>query len=135
MGRLGVIAVAVGASLLAAWSAAVVVFFLPLRLGPVPVPVSVLVAAGVLFLVPRGCYALTSSLVASAAPVVVWAAVTLGLVFYRNPLYRQLPLGVWDWRLLLLLGVAGLTATVALSSLRSPVRRDRGSDAKAGKGY
>ena len=135
MGRLGTIALAAGASLVAAWSAVVVVFFLPLRIGTVPAPVSVLVAVGMLFLLPRGCYALTRSMVAAVAPVLTWAVVTLGLVFYRNPLYPQLPLEVWDWRLLLLLGAAGLTATVALSSLRAPLRSDRGSDPKAGKGY
>ncbi len=71
------------AVLLAFWLATVEVFWLPLRLGVVPVPVSVLAAAVGNLLLPRGAHLLSGSRVVGVLPVGVWGAVAIGATVRR----------------------------------------------------
>jgi len=67
----------------AAWLALVEVFWLPLRVGPVPVPVSVLAAvAGNLLLVPLA-HRLSGSRAVAVLPGVVWLVVALAATVRR----------------------------------------------------
>lgn len=69
---------AVLAVLLAAWLAAVEVFWLPLRVGPVPVPLSLVAAVLGNLLLPAWVHRRSGSRVAGALPVVVWVVVAVG---------------------------------------------------------
>ena len=78
--RLGWAVVAVAA---AAWLALVEAFWLPLRAGAVPVPLSVLAAvAGNLLLVPLA-HRLSGSRAVAVLPGVVWLVVALGATVRR----------------------------------------------------
>ncbi|WP_188939695.1 hypothetical protein [Nakamurella endophytica] len=103
-------------TVLAALVAAVVVAFLPLRAGAVPLPISVILAAATVVVLPRWCLALTGSLLMAAAPVVAWFAVTAWTALQRNPLYPQVTLAVGDWRLVLLMLLGGAGGAAAVTS-------------------
>ena len=122
-------------TLLTAWTAVLGIAFLPLYLGPVPLPVSALLGVGAMILAPRACYGLTGSMVAAAAPVVSWFGVTVWLVLSRNALIN-LPITVYEgqWRVMLLLGLGSLAAaaTVGLiwgDQLRSRIASEQRSTA------
>lgn len=108
-----------GLCLLAAWTAVVAVFFLPLHIGSVPVPVSVLLPVAVLAWAPRAAHRLTGRLAAAAAVVAAWFAVSVLLVLIRNDLYLRYPVTViqGQWRVMLLLGLGALTAAATLGLL------------------
>jgi len=74
---------AVAAVAAAAWLALVEAFWLPLRAGAVPIPLSVLAAvAGNLLLVPLA-HRLSGSRAVAVLPGVVWLAVALGATVRR----------------------------------------------------
>lgn len=125
--------------------AALAVFFLPLHLGPVPVPISVLLGAAAVLIGPRACYRLTGSLASAAAPAVAWLIVSVWLVLARSDLYPLVPLTVSNgqWRVFLLLGLGSVSAAATLGLLWAEgVRRqvadrsaaDAGPAAAAGPG-
>jgi hypothetical protein len=113
----------VAAVLLAAWFAVLEAFWLPLRIGGVPVPLSIPVAVAVNLLLVTGTHRLTGSRVAAVLPAVVWLVVVL-------PASQQRPEGdvvlIGDWRGLafLMLGVlaAALAVGRVLGTPRSPAR-------------
>ncbi|SCX38161.1 hypothetical protein SAMN03159343_0320 [Klenkia marina] len=66
------------AVLVAAWLAVVEVLWLPLRIGPVPVPVSVLAAAVGNLLLVTWAHRLSGSRVVGVLPALVWVVVAVG---------------------------------------------------------
>jgi hypothetical protein len=108
----------VGLTLLTAWTAVLAVFFLPLHAGPVPLPVSILLAVAVLVAAPRWSYRLTGRLLAAFLPAAAWFVVTVVLTQLRNDLY-PLPVTVvtGQWRVVLLLGAGSITAAAVLALL------------------
>lgn len=68
---------------LAAWLAAVEVFWLPLRVGSVPVPVSLLAAVVGNLLLPAWVHRRSGSRLVGLLPVLVWAAVAVGAAVRR----------------------------------------------------
>ena len=91
------------------------VFFLPLNIGVVPVPISALIVAAVVFAAVRLCYSLTGSVLAAAAPAAAWLIVSVVLGTTRTFGY---PLVISDWRALTLFGLGALAATVAVGTCR-----------------
>ena len=67
----------------AAWLAVVEVFWTPLRIGPVPLPLSVAAAIGGNLLLVTGAYRLTGSRVVALLPAVVWLVVAAGAAIRR----------------------------------------------------
>jgi hypothetical protein len=67
----------------AAWLAVVEVFWTPLRIGPVPVPLSVVAAIGGNVLLVTGAYRLSGSRVVAVLPAVVWLVVAAGAAIRR----------------------------------------------------
>src|SRR6478752_1275190 len=102
-------------TLLTAFTAVVAIAFLPVYVGSVPLPVSVLLGVAAMILAPRACYGLTGSLLAATAPVASWFAVSVWLVLARNPLIN-LPVSVYlaQWRVMLLLGLGSLAAAATV---------------------
>jgi hypothetical protein len=126
-------------TVLTGWTAIVAIAFLPVYLGPVPLPVSSLLGVGAMILAPRACYGLTGSMLAAVAPVVSWFGVSVWLVLSRNALIN-LPVTVYQgqWRVMVLLGLGSLAAaaTVGLiwgDRLRDRIAAERGS-ARSGRG-
>ena len=114
----------------AAWDALLTVgitvlglFFLPLRWGTVPFPVSALVVAAALVVLPRAGHRLTGSIVVASVPAVVWFVVTVVLTVYRNALWPALPVVILDWRVLLFLGLGALATALTLGALANAPRR------------
>jgi hypothetical protein len=68
---------------LAAWLALVEVFWVPLRIGPVPLPVSVLAAILGNLLLVAGAYRLSRSRVVAVLPAVVWLVVAVAASIRR----------------------------------------------------
>lgn len=99
------------------------VFFLPLRWGAVPFPVSALVVAAALVVLPRAGHRLTGSIAVASLPAVIWFVITLLLTLYRNALWPALPVVILDWRILLFLGLGGLATALTLGALANPPRR------------
>ena len=87
----------------------VAVFFLPLHVGTVPLPVSALLGAAVVFVAIRLSYRLTGSMLAALAPAVGWLVTAVYLSFSRTLGY---PLVIGDWRSTMLLGVGALAAAM-----------------------
>lgn len=87
------------------------VFFLPQYVGVVPVPISVVPAALVVFAAIRLSYRLTGSMLAAFAPAVAWLVAAVYLSFSRTFGYA---LVIGDWRATLLLGVGALAAAVGV---------------------
>ncbi|MET0866146.1 MAG: hypothetical protein ABWZ98_17575 [Nakamurella sp.] len=113
--------------LLAGWVAVVGFAFLPWYIGPVPVPVSVLLGVGAMILAPRACYALTHSLVAAALPVLTWFGVSVWITLSRNALMPTVSLTVINgqWRVMLLLGFGALAAAATIGLIWGDRLRDR----------
>ena len=90
--------------------------FLPLYVGSVPLPISVLLGIAAMIVAPRVCYRLTGSLAAAVAPVLVWFAVSVWFVLKYNRLLPMLPLTVvqGQWRVMLLLGLGSLAAAATI---------------------
>ena len=72
-------------TVLTAVAAVYAVFFLPLHIGVVPVPISALIVAAVVFAAVRLCYSLTGSVLAAAAPAAAWLIVSVVLGTTRHP--------------------------------------------------
>lgn len=103
------------------------VAFLPLHVGNVPMPVSVLLGVAAMWWGPRVCYGLTRSMVAALLPVALWFVVSVWLTLARNPLMPALPITVYQaqWRVMLLLGLGALTAAASVTLLWGDTVRDR----------
>ena len=103
-------------SLLAGFIALFALAFLPLYVGPVPLPISALLPVAAMVLGPRACYRLTGSLAAAAAPVLVWFAVSVWFVLKYNSVLPTVPLTVvrGQWRVMVLLGLGSLTAAATI---------------------
>jgi hypothetical protein len=69
---------AVLAAAVAFWLAAVEVFWLPLRIGPVPVPLSVVGAVAGNLLLVAWAHRLSGSRLVAGVPVAVWLVVAVG---------------------------------------------------------
>jgi hypothetical protein len=106
--------------LLAALAAVVSVFFLPLYLGPVPFPVSVVIAVLAVAGLPRLVAALVPAFWPVAVTVACWFVPAVWLSLSPNPLYGR-PVGVTDgqWRTALLLGLGCLAAAATLVLVRA----------------
>lgn len=120
-------ALVVGSCLFAVFATVVGFFFLPLHLGAVPMPVSILGIGALCWVLPRVCYRLTGSLIAAALPALVIFAVVVVLLILPNALFN-LPLRVIayradppstgnDWRNYVLLGVVAITGASAVGLL------------------
>jgi hypothetical protein len=116
----------------ATWLAVVEVFWTPLRIGPVPVPLSVLAAVGGNLLLVTGAYRLSGSRVVAVLPGVVWLVVAAGAAI-RRPEGDLLLVGGGASGLanmaFLLLGV--LAAAFAVGRVLSRPRRLRPRDEEA----
>ena len=99
------------ATLLAAWAALVEVFWLPLRLGGVPLPVSVPAALVANLLLISVTHRLTGSRVAAVLPAVVWLVVVLP-ASQRRAEGDVLLIGDWRGLAFLLFGVLGASLAV-----------------------
>ncbi|WP_031467278.1 hypothetical protein [Sciscionella sediminilitoris] len=98
-------------------------FFLPLRAGVVPVPVTAVLAAVTLPLLVRRAAALVPTTVGASAPLLVWLVVVLG-VGLAGPGGDQVLIP--DWRALALLALGLLPAAVALGGALGNAVRARG---------
>lgn len=92
-------------------STVVAVFFLPSYVGTVPLPVSALVGAAVVYVAIRLSYRLTGSMLAAFAPAVGWLAAAVYLSFSRTLGYA---LVIGDWRATAMLGVGALAAAMGV---------------------
>ena len=93
------------------------VFYLPLYVGSVPVPVSVLPVALGLAVIPRMAYRLTGRMPAALAPVLVWLVVSIVLYGVTNSLYLSVPVAWRGWQFVLLLGLGALTTAASVGLL------------------
>lgn len=114
-------------TLLAAATAVLALFFLPLYLGAVPFPISALLGVGAMILAPRACYRLTGSVLAAVLPVAAWFGVSVWFVLTRNTMMPNLPLTVYEgqWRVMVLLGLGSLAAAATLGLIWGDRLRDR----------
>jgi len=114
-------------TVLAAATAVLSLFFLPLYIGSWPFPISALLGVGAMILAPRACYRLTGSVVAAALPVIAWFAVSVWFVLTRNSMMPGVPLTViaGQWRVMLLLGLGSLAAAATLGLIWGDRLRDR----------
>lgn len=87
------------------------VFFLPQYVGVVPLPISVVPAALVVFVSIRLGYRLTGSMLAAFAQAVAWLVAAVYLSFSRTFGYA---LVIGDWRATLFLGVGALAAALGV---------------------
>jgi hypothetical protein len=74
---------ALAAVLVAAWLALVEVFWLPLRVGGVLVPVSIVVAVVANLLLPAAALRLSGSRLVAVLPAVIWLVVAVGAMVRR----------------------------------------------------
>lgn len=127
----------VGICLFGAFAAVMAFFYLPLYLGWLPFPVTILGIGWLCWALPRVVHRLTWSLPAAFAPVLVIFVVTAVLLILPNQL-NGLPLRValGQWRVFLLLGAIALAGAVALGLLwgDAVARRVHGTDATAAAG-
>lgn len=114
-------------TLLAGWTAVVAMAYLPLYIGAVPFPVSVLLAVAVMAIAPWLCYRLTGSLFAALLPVLLWFGLTLWIVLSHNPIMPNRPLSIraGQWRLMLLLGLGSLAAAASVGLIWGDRLRER----------
>lgn len=108
-------------------------FYLPLYIGRLPFPVTILGIGWLCWVLPRVVHRLTRSLPAAVAPVGVIFVVTAVLLLLPNPLNTQLPIRVLlaQWRLFALLGIIALAGAGSLGLLwgDAVARRVHGTDA------
>jgi hypothetical protein len=120
-------ALVVGSCLFGVFAAVVGFFYLPLHIGAVPMPISILGIGALCWLLPRVCYRLTGSLIAAAVPALLIFAVVVVLLILPNALFN-LPLRVIalrvdppstgdDWRNYVLLAVVAITSAAAVGLL------------------
>ena len=91
------------------------VFFLPVFVGSLPLPLVIIPVGLVVMVLPRLTYRLTGRMVAAALPVVVWFLVTVWLYVDTNSLFTNAPIawrGGWQFMTLLGVGVLGAAASV-----------------------
>lgn len=93
-------------------SAVLEVFYVPLRIGTVLIPVAVLAAAALNLLLPKLMYAATASRGATVLPAALWLIVVVGLSTGRPEGDVVLP-GDWVGLLLLFGGAAAAAFGVA----------------------
>jgi len=93
------------------------VFFVPLYVGAMPLPVVILPVGVALVVLPRMAYRLARRMFAATAPPVVWLAVTVWLNLCDNALYRGAPVAWQGWQFVLLLGVGSLSAAASVGLL------------------
>ncbi|MGI8418459.1 MAG: hypothetical protein ACR2P2_20130 [Nakamurella sp.] len=129
---------AVGVCLFGAFAAVMAFFYLPLYLGRLPFPVTILGIGWLCWAAPRLVHRLTWSLPAAFAPVLVIFVVTAVLLILPNQL-NGLPLRVFryaQWRVFALLGAISLAGAASLALLwgDAVARRVRGTDATATAG-
>ena len=74
---------AIGAVLVAAWLTLVEVFWLPLRVGAVVLPVSVLAAVVGNVLLVRSAHRLSGSRAVAVAPAITWLVIVIGAMMPR----------------------------------------------------
>lgn len=108
-----------GCCLLGGYAALLAFFYLPLYAGSVPLPISALLLAGLVWLLPTVCFRLTGSLLAAAAPAISIFIVLLVLLVWPRSLNAGFPLQVYlaPWRLFLLLGAVALAGAARLGLL------------------
>ncbi len=102
-----------GLTVLTAVTTLFAVFFLPMYVGTVPVPLSVLVGAAMVYWAVRMSYRLTRSMLAAFAPAVGWLAVSMWLSLSTRFGYG---LVIGDWRAMLMLGLGALATAVSLAN-------------------
>lgn len=120
--------------LLAAATALVGTAFLPLYVGSIPLPISVLLGPIVLWWAPRAVHRLTGSVFAAVLPAAAWLITAGWLSIARNGILPGQPYAVHDgqWRVMLLLGLGALTGAAALSLIWGEhVRRQVAASAPA----
>jgi hypothetical protein len=123
----------------AAWLALVEVFWTPLRIGLVPVPLSVVAAVGGNLLLVTGAYRVSGSRVVAVLPAVAWLAVAV-FASIRRPEGDLLltgggAAGIVNLAFLLLGVLAAAFAVGRVLSTPRPVRRpDDEAPAPAGSG-
>lgn len=115
------------AVLISAWFALVEVFWLPLRIGGVPVPVSIPAAVAANLLLVGLTHRFTGSRVAAVLPAVVWLAVVLPASQQRPEGDLVITGGVVSLAFLLL-GV--MSAAVAVGRVLATPRRASGLPAQ-----
>jgi len=93
------------------------VFFVPLYLGAVPMPVVIIPVGVALAVLPRMAYRLAPRMAAAAGPPVAWLVVTVWLNLRDNALYRGAPVAWQGWQFVLLLGVGSLAAAASVGLL------------------
>lgn len=123
--------------LVAAWLALVEVFWLPLRVGGVPVPVSVLAAVVGNVLLVRAALAVSGSKLVAALPALVWLAVVVAAMGRRPEGDLVITVGGGVSNVVtvafLLLGVLAAAFSVGLA-MGSPVRPVSPATAPSGSG-
>ena len=114
------------AVLLSAWAALVEVLWLPLRVGGVPVPVSIPAALAANLLLVSLTHRITGSRVAAVLPAVVWLVVVLP-ASQQRPEGDLVLTGGWEGLAFLLFGVLG--ASVAVGRVLAVPQATAGSPA------
>ncbi|MGY1772724.1 DUF6113 family protein [Blastococcus sp. SYSU D00813] len=122
-GRLKAVAGGLVAAVVAAWFALVEVFWLPLHVGAVPLPLSIPAALVANLLLVGLTHRFTGSRVAAVVPAVVWLVVVVPATQSRPEGDLLLP---GDWRGLgfLLVGVLGASVAVGRVLGTPPAPRD-----------
>jgi hypothetical protein len=122
-------------AVLAAWLALVEVFWVPLRIGPVPIPVSVVAAVAGNLLLVTAAHRLSGSRVVAVLPAVVWLVVAVAASI-RRPEGDLILTGGLVPLAFLLLGVVSAAFAVArvLITPRRVSRADDEAPAPAGSG-
>jgi hypothetical protein len=92
------------------------IYYLPWRVGGVPLPVTALGVLAYVLWVPKVCYGLTGRLWAAAAPVIVLFGITVWMGMSRPALYWSGTVSLVDWRLYLVLGAGVLGGAWSLGS-------------------
>ncbi|SHF80521.1 hypothetical protein [Geodermatophilus nigrescens] len=127
---------AVLAVAVAGWLALVQVFWLPLRIGGVLVPLSVLAAAAGNFLLVEGAHRLTGSRLVAVLPAVTWLAVALSATA-RRPEGDLIAVGTGGLGTVTLafLGLGVVGAAVAVGRvLATPARTGRAVPSQGASG-
>ncbi|SEO76521.1 hypothetical protein [Trujillonella endophytica] len=99
------------ATVVAVWAALVELLWLPLRIGGVPVPVSIPAALAANLLLVWITHRLTGSRVAAVLPALVWLVVVLP-AGQRRPEGDLVLTGGWEGLAFLLFGVLGASVAV-----------------------
>jgi hypothetical protein len=114
-------------TLLCGWIALVEMFFLPLHVGSVPLPVSALAGVAAMVVGPRTAHQLTGSMIATLLPVAAWFLVSVWMTLNRNDMMLTTPVTVisGQWRVMLALGLGSLAAAATVALISGDRLRDR----------